>query len=66
MLINLYSHPDGGGISINTETHCLVIHDENENTIFLPIGWRDLELLGQGCQELSKVFIQAQQRGDNT
>lgn len=64
MLISLYSHPDGGGISIDTAPPCLVIHDENETSIVLPIGWHGLARLGQDCQELAKMLIQAQQRGD--
>ena len=66
MLINLYAHPDGGDIAINPESLVLVINDENDNTIFLPIDLEGLKALGQDCLDLANALTPAQQRSDNT
>ena len=66
MLINLYAHPDGGDIAINPESLVLVTNDENDNTIFLPIGLEELKALGQDCIALANALTPAQQRSDNS
>ncbi len=66
MLINLYSHLNGGGLAINPESLVLVTNDENDNTIFLPIGLEELKALGQDCIALANALTPAQQRSDNS
>lgn len=66
MLINLYTHLSGGGVAINPESLVLVINDENDNTIFLPIDLEGLKALGQDCLDLANALTPTQQRSDNS